>query len=255
MGCDARERSRAGGTASIAGGADRRGAAASRPADIGTWALNGVAPPGQDRFAGRQSAPAGGAVRTLIVSDLHLGSAGGVDLLRRPELREPLLEAGARRGPRGAGGRRAGAAPRPAPRCAGGGAPLLRRARPGARGARGRRVRRQPRPRPGRAVAGAPQRTPRAGAARRRAADRGDARSAHPLRDGGPAGAVGGPGASDAPRTPACGCAPTCTSPTATTSTATSRSPRSNASASARCAGCCAARRTRSRAPRSTRRS
>jgi hypothetical protein len=31
-------------------------------------------------------------LRTLIVSDLHLGSAGGVDLLRRPELREPLLE-------------------------------------------------------------------------------------------------------------------------------------------------------------------
>jgi hypothetical protein len=31
-------------------------------------------------------------VRTLIVSDLHLGSAGGVDLLRRPELRATLLE-------------------------------------------------------------------------------------------------------------------------------------------------------------------
>ena len=30
-------------------------------------------------------------MRTLIVSDLHLGSAGGVDVLRRPQLREPLL--------------------------------------------------------------------------------------------------------------------------------------------------------------------
>ncbi|MFI5005596.1 MAG: metallophosphoesterase [Solirubrobacterales bacterium] len=33
-----------------------------------------------------------GALRTLIVSDLHLGSAGRTDLLRRPELRETLLE-------------------------------------------------------------------------------------------------------------------------------------------------------------------
>jgi hypothetical protein len=32
-------------------------------------------------------------VRTLVVSDLHLGSTNRVDLLRRPELREPLLEA------------------------------------------------------------------------------------------------------------------------------------------------------------------
>ncbi len=32
-------------------------------------------------------------MRTLIVSDLHLGSATGVDLLRRPELRAQLLEA------------------------------------------------------------------------------------------------------------------------------------------------------------------
>jgi hypothetical protein len=32
-------------------------------------------------------------VRTLIVSDLHLGSAARVDVLRRPELRAPLLEA------------------------------------------------------------------------------------------------------------------------------------------------------------------
>ena len=31
--------------------------------------------------------------RTLVVSDLHLGSPGRVDLLRRPELRAPLLEA------------------------------------------------------------------------------------------------------------------------------------------------------------------
>jgi hypothetical protein len=32
-------------------------------------------------------------VRTLVISDLHLGSPGRVDLLRRPELRAPLLEA------------------------------------------------------------------------------------------------------------------------------------------------------------------
>jgi predicted phosphodiesterase len=31
-------------------------------------------------------------LRTLIVSDLHLGSSGGVDLLRRPELRAALIE-------------------------------------------------------------------------------------------------------------------------------------------------------------------
>jgi hypothetical protein len=34
-----------------------------------------------------------GRVRTLVVSDLHLGAASGVDLARRPDLREPLLEA------------------------------------------------------------------------------------------------------------------------------------------------------------------
>jgi hypothetical protein len=32
-------------------------------------------------------------VRTLVISDLHLGSPGRVDVLRRPELRAPLLEA------------------------------------------------------------------------------------------------------------------------------------------------------------------
>jgi UDP-2,3-diacylglucosamine pyrophosphatase LpxH len=32
-------------------------------------------------------------VRTLVVSDLHIGSEKGVDLLRRPELRAPLLDA------------------------------------------------------------------------------------------------------------------------------------------------------------------
>jgi hypothetical protein len=32
-------------------------------------------------------------VRTLVVSDLHIGAARRTDLLRRPELREPLLEA------------------------------------------------------------------------------------------------------------------------------------------------------------------
>jgi hypothetical protein len=34
-------------------------------------------------------------MRTLIVSDLHLGSVTGADVLRRPELREPLLLAAA----------------------------------------------------------------------------------------------------------------------------------------------------------------
>jgi predicted phosphodiesterase len=33
------------------------------------------------------------AVRTLVVSDLHLGSAGGTDVLSRPELRGPLVQA------------------------------------------------------------------------------------------------------------------------------------------------------------------
>jgi hypothetical protein len=32
-------------------------------------------------------------LRTLVISDLHLGATTNVDLLRRPELREPLLEA------------------------------------------------------------------------------------------------------------------------------------------------------------------
>jgi predicted phosphodiesterase len=32
-------------------------------------------------------------MRTLIISDLHLGSVSGADVLRRPELRAPLLEA------------------------------------------------------------------------------------------------------------------------------------------------------------------
>ena len=32
-------------------------------------------------------------VRTLVISDLHVGAAKRTDLLRRPELREPLLEA------------------------------------------------------------------------------------------------------------------------------------------------------------------
>lgn len=43
------------------------------------------------RIGGRSQA-GGGALRTLIVSDLHLGSSGRTDLLRRPELRETLLE-------------------------------------------------------------------------------------------------------------------------------------------------------------------
>ncbi len=32
-------------------------------------------------------------MRTLVISDLHIGAASGADLLRRPELRAPLLEA------------------------------------------------------------------------------------------------------------------------------------------------------------------
>jgi predicted phosphodiesterase len=36
------------------------------------------------------------SVRTLLISDLHLGSVSGSDLLRRPELRAPLLAAAAK---------------------------------------------------------------------------------------------------------------------------------------------------------------
>jgi hypothetical protein len=43
------------------------------------------------QVGGARTRSAGGALRTLIVSDLHLGSAGGADLLRRAELRAPLL--------------------------------------------------------------------------------------------------------------------------------------------------------------------
>jgi hypothetical protein len=32
-------------------------------------------------------------VRTLVISDLHLGSRNGVDVLRRPAARDALLEA------------------------------------------------------------------------------------------------------------------------------------------------------------------
>ena len=32
-------------------------------------------------------------MRTLVISDLHIGSANGKDLVRRPELRAPLIEA------------------------------------------------------------------------------------------------------------------------------------------------------------------
>ena len=32
-------------------------------------------------------------MRTLVISDLHLGAAGGVDLLRRADVRAPLLDA------------------------------------------------------------------------------------------------------------------------------------------------------------------
>ncbi|MCW3019353.1 MAG: hypothetical protein JWN10_1661 [Solirubrobacterales bacterium] len=39
--------------------------------------------------------PHGSPMRTLIVSDLHLGSITRADVLRRPELRAPLLEAAA----------------------------------------------------------------------------------------------------------------------------------------------------------------
>ena len=35
------------------------------------------------------------AVRTLLISDLHLGSLSGADVLRHAELRAPLLEAAA----------------------------------------------------------------------------------------------------------------------------------------------------------------
>jgi predicted phosphodiesterase len=44
-------------------------------------------------YAGRGESHQGATVRTLILSDLHLGGVSRSDLLRRPELREPLLRA------------------------------------------------------------------------------------------------------------------------------------------------------------------
>jgi Calcineurin-like phosphoesterase len=48
--------------------------------------------PNVARAGGRAAEGSGGALRTLIVSDLHLGNAVGADVLRRPELRALLLE-------------------------------------------------------------------------------------------------------------------------------------------------------------------
>src|SRR5450631_325384 len=50
-----------------------------------------LSPPGPDRSS--RQPHRGRAMRTLIISDLHLGSLSGADVLRRPELRAPLLEA------------------------------------------------------------------------------------------------------------------------------------------------------------------
>ena len=53
-------------------------------------------------------------VRTLVVSDLHLGGRTGVDVLRRPAAREPLIERLRRRRPARPARRHARAAPGPA---------------------------------------------------------------------------------------------------------------------------------------------
>ena len=50
----------------------------------------------------RRAAPWGrhtNGVRTLVISDLHIGAASGKDLLRRADLRAPLIERAARRRP------------------------------------------------------------------------------------------------------------------------------------------------------------
>ena len=87
-------------------------------------------------------------MRTLVVSDLHLGRAGQTDLLRRADLRAPLLEALGRRRPVRDPRRRARAARGRAPRRDGRRRAVLRRRRRGARARQGAdRARRQPRPR------------------------------------------------------------------------------------------------------------
>ena len=73
----------------------RRGAAPrtawpGRPPERREPLATGAAQPAHAR-----ACAAGSAMRTLIVSDLHLGSVTRADLLRRPELRAPLLEAAA----------------------------------------------------------------------------------------------------------------------------------------------------------------
>ena len=157
------------------------------------------------------------AMRTLIVSDLHLGSLSGADLLRRTELRASLLEAldgvdrlvllgdvlELRHGPV----REAMSAAQP----------FFEDARARARRTRARARGGQPRPCARRTVAGAPRRGRRAAAAGAGAGARARAGARRRTR-GSP------PGRSRRERrspTRACGCARTCMPPTATSSTAT----------------------------------
>ncbi len=178
-------------------------------------------------------------MRTLIVSDLHLGSAAGVDLLRRPELRAQLLEALAdvdrlvllgdllelRHGPR----REALAAARPFFEELGRvmGAPPAREIVAVAGNHDHALIEpwlehRSELPAP--APLGVEQRIEASAASSMMALL---AEWAAPARLRRP--------------TPVCGCAPTCTPPTATTSTAISRSPLWSAWGSVRWAASCAA--------------
>src|SRR5262245_7172213 len=50
-------------------------------------------PPGTAPTARTSCSHPSSRVRTIVVSDLHVGSSRQSDLVRRPELREPLLEA------------------------------------------------------------------------------------------------------------------------------------------------------------------
>ena len=169
-------------------------------------------------------------LRTLVVSDLHLGKTERSDLLRRADLREPLLEAldGVDRLViLGDGLELREAAHRDAIEIAGA---VLRRRRRGARARQGAdRARRQPRPR---ARRGLDRRAPAERAGRLPRA-RAALRAPRPARSRSGSRRPRGRRGCSSP-TPASGCATTSTRSTATTPTCTRRSRRSSASPPAR---------------------
>ena len=190
-------------------------------------------------------------MRTLVVSDLHLGSTRGADLLRRPELRAPLLEevarhdrlvilGDARRAARGA---------------------AARRGRDRRAGVRRPRARARPRRRAGdRRAATTTTGSSRAGSTAacrpsRPASSASSSGSRRPTPARSPRGSPSRPRprASSSP-TPASGCATTSTRSTATTPTSTRPCRRSSASRPARWrAGSCTCPST-TRPPTPTRR-